>query len=119
MHFHLILTDECNLCCSYCRGKIFEAKEGAEDPDRVSLEIDPFLPPELDVDLPVIYNFLKKDPSPTLTFYGGEPLMRPDLVSTIVREAPVQRFMIQTNGLLLDRLISGNYQPFLNDPCFS
>ena len=104
VHFHLIVTDECNLCCSYCRGKIFEAKEGAEGPDKVSLEIDRFLPPELDVDLPLIYNFLKKDPSATLTFYGGEPLMRPDLVSTIVREAPVHRFMIQTNGLLLDRL---------------
>ena len=46
----------------------------------------------------------KKIPLPTLTFYGGEPLLRADLIDRIVREAPVQQFMIQTNGLLLDRL---------------
>jgi len=104
VHFHLIVTDECNLCCSYCRGKIFEAMDGADNPEGVPIETDPFLPPELDFDLPLLYNFLKKDPSSTLTFYGGEPLMRPDIVSTIVQEAPVQRFMLQTNGLLLDQL---------------
>ena len=49
-------------------------------------------------------DFLKKDPSPTLTFYGGEPLLRADLIERIVREAPVQRFMMQTNGILLDQL---------------
>ena len=48
--------------------------------------------------------FLKKDPSPTLTFYGGEPLLRTDLIERIVREAPVKRFMMQTNGILLDRI---------------
>jgi len=104
VHFHLIVTDECNLCCSYCRGKIFEAMEGADNPEGMPIETDPFLPPELDFDLPLLYNFLKKDPSSTLTFYGGEPLMRPDIISTIVQEAPVQRFMLQTNGLLLDQL---------------
>ena len=56
------------------------------------------------IDLNVLYDFLKKDPSPTLTFYGGEPLLRADLIERIVREAPVQRFMMQTNGILLDRL---------------
>ena len=70
----------------------------------MKIEIDTFLPSELDYDLSLLYNFLKKDPSSTLTFYGGEPLMRPDLISSIVQNAPVQRFMIQTNGLLLDRL---------------
>ncbi len=30
--------------------------------------------------------------------------MRIDLISTIVQNAPVQRFTMQTNGLLLDRL---------------
>ena len=51
-----------------------------------------------------LYRFLKQDPSPTLTFYGGEPLLRADLIERIMHEAPVQRFMMQTNGLLLDRL---------------
>ena len=102
MYFHLILTDNCNLCCSYCRAKAFESDWDEAEP--VAVEIDPNLPAELAVDLPLLYEFLKKDPSPTLTFYGGEPLLRADLIDRIVREAPVRRFMIQTNGLLLDRL---------------
>ena len=101
MYFHLILTDNCNLCCSYCRAKAFEDLEESEG--ERALSIDENLPVELDFDLDLLYGFLKKDPAATLTFYGGEPL-RADLIETIVREAPVQRFMMQTNGLLLDRL---------------
>jgi uncharacterized protein len=102
MYFHLILTDNCNLCCSYCRAKAFEKMEESES--ERGLIIDENLPVELDFDLNVLYNFLRKDPFPTLTFYGGEPLLRADLIERIVREAPVQRFMMQTNGILLDRL---------------
>jgi len=102
MYFHLILTDNCNLCCSYCRAKAFEDMEESEG--ERTLIIDEKLPVELDFDLHVLYNFLKKDPSPTLTFYGGEPLLRADLIERIVREAPVRRFMMQTNGILLDRI---------------
>ena len=102
MYFHLILTDNCNLCCSYCRAKAFESDEG--EAGSVQVEIDPNLPAELEVDLHQLYEFLKKDPTPTLTFYGGEPLLRADLIKRIVLESPVQQFMIQTNGLLLDRL---------------
>jgi uncharacterized protein len=102
VYFHLILTDNCNLCCSYCRAKAFQEMEESEG--ERALIIDEKLPVELNFDLPVLYDFLKKDPSPTLTFYGGEPLLRADLIGRIVREAPVQRFMMQTNGILLDRL---------------
>jgi uncharacterized protein len=106
VYFHLILTDNCNLCCSYCRAKAFES-EGEGAGESVPIDIDPNLPAELTVDLSLLYEFLKKDPAPTLTFYGGEPLLRADLIDRIVREAPVRRFMIQTNGLLLDRLDPG------------
>ena len=103
MYFHVILTDNCNLCCSYCRAKAFEElEEGSDEGEHV--EIDPDLPLELNYDLRLLYDFLKKDPAATVTFYGGEPLMRADLIDHIVREAPAQRFMLQTNGLLLDRL---------------
>jgi len=103
MYFHLILTDNCNLCCSYCRAKAFEELE--EDSEKgEDVEIDPALPIELDYDIRILYDFLRKDPAVTLTFYGGEPLLRADLINRIVREAPVKRFMLQTNGLLLDRL---------------
>jgi uncharacterized protein len=106
LYFHLILTDKCNLCCSYCRAKAFGETAGREDPTVPQVEIDPALPIELDFDLNLLYNFLKKDPTCTLTFYGGEPLMRADLINTIMQEAPVHRFMLQTNGILLDHLAS-------------
>jgi uncharacterized protein len=104
MYFHLILTDNCNLCCSYCRAKAFEELDEMEDPSAPQVKIDTDLPSELDYDLNLLYDFLKKDPYATLTFYGGEPLMRADLVDRIVRKAPAQRFMLQTNGVLLNRL---------------
>jgi uncharacterized protein len=104
LYFHLILTDDCNLCCSYCRAKAFEELEECNDISTPQIDIDPRLPPELNFNLDLLYGFLKKDPEPTLTFYGGEPLLRVDLIDRIVREAPVQRFMMQTNGILLDRL---------------
>jgi uncharacterized protein len=103
LYFHLILTDECNLCCTYCRAKAFEEAVEKDDPSS-QVEIDPTLPSDLDVNLDLLYDFLKKDPESTLTFYGGEPLMRADLIKTIVKDAPVHRFMMQTNGILLDRL---------------
>ena len=103
MYFHLILTDDCNLCCTYCRAKVFEELEDNEE-EASLIEIDPDLPMELAFDLNLLYDFLKKDPSATLTFYGGEPLLRSDIINKIMREAPVNRFMVQTNGLLLDEL---------------
>jgi putative peptide-modifying radical SAM enzyme len=100
MFYHLILTDDCNLCCTYCRGKTFEALSGGE----TEVLIDESLPPDFSCDLSDLYRFLMKDPDPCITFYGGEPLMRMDLIRTIMDTAPVRRFMIQTNGTLLDRL---------------
>ena len=104
MYFHLILTDDCNLCCSYCRAKAFQDLDESESEQ--ALIIDEGLPVEPDYDLTVLNDFLRKDPSATLTFYGGEPLLRADLIERIVRDAPVRRFMMQTNGILLDRLPS-------------
>ncbi len=101
LFYHLLLTDTCNLCCSYCREKIFS-------PDFTSLSndlcIDETLPSEFVIDLEDLLYFLSLDPAPVLTFYGGEPLIRSDLVTEIVKRAPFCRFMIQTNGILLPEL---------------
>jgi putative peptide-modifying radical SAM enzyme len=102
MYFHLILTDNCNLCCSYCRAKAF--LDLVESDGERAVEIDENIPVDLEFNLETLYTFLRKDPAPTITFYGGEPLLREDLIERIVREAPVKRFMLQTNGVLLDRL---------------
>lgn len=96
--FHLILTDDCNLCCSYCRGKIFS--ESVEWCGR-NIEIDTELPPDLTIELEDLYRFIEKDPDACITFYGGEPLLRASLIMEIMENAPRCRFMVQTNGLLL------------------
>jgi len=100
MFFHIILTDECNLCCRYCRGN----ESDAFLPSDEDCSLDLNLPPELAYDLSDLYSFLSRDPSACITFYGGEPLMRADLVKEIMDHAPASRFMIQTNGLLLGSL---------------
>ena len=119
--FHLILTDNCNLCCRYCRGKAFlpvasgtsgDPDDPIEDADSAcipsgnpaGLVIDTELPADFDIEPETLYRFLASDPDPVLTFYGGEPLLRPELIHRIVRESPVKRFMLQTNGTLLHRI---------------
>jgi putative peptide-modifying radical SAM enzyme len=100
LYYHIVLTDHCNLSCTYCRGKPFIPSEsGEKGPD-----IDNDLPLELAYELPLLYRFLAKDPDASLIFYGGEPLLRPDLVCEMVEHAPARRFLVQTNGLLLDRI---------------
>lgn len=100
MFYHVILTDSCNLCCSYCRGKEFEKLSGGRTP----VAIDASLPPDLSYDLRDLSSFLSRDPDPVITFYGGEPLMRMDLVQTMMDDLRGVRFMIQTNGTLLHLL---------------
>ncbi|MCK9307193.1 MAG: TIGR04084 family radical SAM/SPASM domain-containing protein [Methanoculleus sp.] len=100
MYYHLILTDNCNLCCTYCRGKAFTV-----DPlELPTIVIDEDLPVDLDIDLKDLYRFLARDPEAVLTFYGGEPLLATDLVREIARDAPVSALILHTNGTLLDRL---------------
>lgn len=104
--FHLYTTDDCNLTCRYCRGKLFdlEEEEQSELPSDISLD----LPPEFDRSLKEpLYRFLAADPDPILTFIGGEPLLMHDLICEIMDEAPCNRFMLQTNGLLLDQMPPG------------
>lgn len=99
MFYHVYLTDECNLCCSYCRGKLLTMED-----DMSAVEVDCDIPTEIAYPLGDLYRFIARDSDPVITFIGGEPLIRADLVREIVRDAPARRFMIQTNGLLLDTL---------------
>jgi len=39
-----------------------------------------------------------------LIFYGGEPLLRLDRMLEMMDSVEADRFMVQTNGLLLDRI---------------
>jgi putative peptide-modifying radical SAM enzyme len=85
MHYHVILTKECNLFCSYCGG-------GSETPPR-----------EIQYSVADLKSFLSRDSDPVVEFYGGEPLIRTRTMKDIMDAIP-GRFVIQTNGLLLDRI---------------
>ena len=85
MHYHIILTKECNLFCSYCGG-------GSDTP-----------PKEIQYSVEALRSFLSQDGDPVIEFYGGEPLLRPKAMSSIMDAIP-GRFVVQTNGQFLDRV---------------
>jgi putative peptide-modifying radical SAM enzyme len=74
------------------------------DEDFSDLEVDYSLPSRLTYDVHLLDSFCRKDPDCILTFYGGEPLLCVDEIKRIMNDVNVKHFMIQTNGLLLDRL---------------
>jgi len=104
LNFYITLTTECNLQCLYCYGKSCE-DFGSDFSD---LALDYSLPSSVAYNTKALLEFLKADPNSTLIFYGGEPLMRKDKLEEIMDGFPDGRFVLQTNGILLDRLNS-NY----------
>lgn len=85
MHYHIILTKECNLNCNYCGG-------GSDSP-----------PKEMQYSISDLKSFLSQDDAPVIEFYGGEPLLRIETMKEIMYSVP-GRYMMQTNGILLDRI---------------
>jgi len=100
MFFHVILTTECNLECRYCYG---EACEDVDE-DFSNFEVDYSLPRKISYNLELLNKFCIKDPDCVLTFYGGEPLLCAEEIKQIMDNVQAKLFMIQTNGMLLDRL---------------
>ena len=100
-----MLTTECNLQCKYC----FD--EAVEDFDESFSDsnTDYSLPKRVNYDLGVLSSFCSLDPECVLTFYGGEPLLCIQAIKeTMDRVKNAKHYMIQTNGLFLDRL-EANY----------
>ena len=101
MFFHVILTSDCNLQCKYCFG---ESLDDFDEDFGDDIEIDYDLPRKLNYNLDLLKEFCSKDPECVLTFYGGEPLLGIDKLKQIMDKVEPKHFMIQTNGLLLDKL---------------
>jgi putative peptide-modifying radical SAM enzyme len=100
MFFHVILTTECNLQCRYCFGETMDDfDEGFGD-----FELDYSLPKKANYDFIKLDEFCRKDPDCTITFYGGEPLLNMEGLRQKMDKVSARRFMIQTNGQLLDKL---------------
>jgi len=85
MHYHIILTKECNLFCTYCGG-------GSDTPPR-----------EIQYSVADLRSFLSRDSDPVVEFYGGEPLLRIKTLESIMDVVP-GLFVVQTNGIFLDRI---------------
>ncbi len=100
MNYYLTLTAKCNLRCTYCYGKSCE-DFGSDFGD---LEIDYAIPTKINYELNDLMNFIRQDPHPTIIFYGGEPLLEIEKIKEIMDGIEADRFIIQTNGLFLDRL---------------
>src|SRR3989304_5013576 len=102
MFFQVILTTECNLQCRYCFGETLEDF----DEDFGDFNVDYSLPRKANYSWESLAKFSSKDPDCVVTFYGGEPLLCADEIKQIMDAVKPKHFMIQTNGLLLDRLDS-------------
>jgi uncharacterized protein len=101
MFFHVILTSDCNLQCKYCFG---ESLDDFDEDFGDDIEVDYDLPRKLNYDLDLLRDFCRKDPECVLTFYGGEPLLGIDKLRQIMDKVSPKLYMMQTNGLLLDKL---------------
>jgi len=100
MFFHVMLTTECNLQCRYCFGETYEDF----DDDFADFDVDYALPRKANYDFGLLAEFCGQDPACILTFYGGEPLLCTEAIKQIMDLAKPRHFMVQTNGLLLDKL---------------
>ena len=93
MQFHVVMTQRCNLHCTYCDNTV--------EPS--------LMPINLDYSLKTLDDFVKRNPEPpVLCFYGGEPMMNQEKVMDIMDTIPAKAFVIQTNGTML-RHLPGDY----------
>jgi uncharacterized protein len=101
MFFHVILTSNCNLQCKYCFG---ESLDDFEEDFGNEVKVNYRLPKKISYNVDLLDKFCRKDKECNLTFYGGEPLLCQTELKQIMDVVYAKHFMIQTNGLLLDRL---------------
>ncbi len=95
-----MLTTDCNLQCRYCFGEAL----ADVDSDFGNFNVDYSLPRKITYDVELLDNFCRKNSDRVLIFYGGEPLLCLDDVRRIMDRVKASRFVVQTNGLHLDRL---------------
>lgn len=106
MYFHVMLGTECNSQCRYCYDK--SCNDFGNDLSK-RFKIDFSMPPTIQYDIKDLKHFIEKgdkNNKHVLTFYGGEPLMHVDKIKEIMDLIPSARYMMQTNGLLFDKLHS-------------
>lgn len=100
VYFHILLNDLCNLNCRYCKGRLFP---------EIDTDCWDSRPRQVPSDIAYSHRdlcrFIRQDSDPGLIFYGGEPLLSIETIQSIMRALSGEcRFLIHTNGTLLDRV---------------
>jgi uncharacterized protein len=99
MHYHILLTEECDSRCRYCYEKSFrEFDNGLDKKFKFCFSSE-----ESKLEIKKLKEFILSDSEAVIIFYGGEPLLRIDLIKTIIDNIDVP-FRMQTNGKLLNQL---------------
>mgnify|MGYP000852780130 CR=1 FL=1 len=90
---NLMITNQCNLHCSYCFANEFVNKE------KGIMSFENFIK---------CINFLSYNPSERIGLIGGEPTTHPDLkkMLSVIIDSPFKSACIFTNGILLDKFIN-------------
>ncbi len=87
MDYIISVTNKCNLKCQYCYEKRLNTTLGAID-DKTGDRIIKFINKANDAN--IVYLF------------GGEPLLYKDLLKKLITSIKAQRYVITSNGMLLD-----------------
>jgi putative peptide-modifying radical SAM enzyme len=90
--YFVVLTHACNLRCGYC---------GYEE------EYSESTPAEIEYNVEDLKRFIMQDKAASIIFYGGEPLVRKNLMEQIMDSIPAQKYLLQTNAIKLQDLGSG------------
>jgi putative peptide-modifying radical SAM enzyme len=101
MYYHIILSEACNSRCRYCYEK--SEREFGKELDK-KFHFDFSSPCMSDINVNVLKKFIKKDKSPRIIFYGGEPLMNIEKMIEIMKQLPDVKYFMQTNGKLLNKI---------------
>ena len=95
MNWFVITSTSCNLFCRYCQN-----------------EPHPSLPVKPEWNIDKLVDFISEDDSPTICFYGGEPLLNIQTIKDIMDKIDADHFTLQTNGILLAELPTNYLQRF-------
>jgi putative peptide-modifying radical SAM enzyme len=88
MQYHVVVTERCNLSCTYCGGT--RHQNG--------------LPLDHVYSVDDLRAFIEKDPEPVIGFYGGEPLMGMGFMYEVMDGVPAKAYTLQTNGFRLSEI---------------
>ena len=83
MLFIVITTPLCNLHCTYCGGHL------------------PGMPSEIQYSISDLADMIGRYKDPVVAFYGGEPLLRPQVIMQMIDALPAKQFVINTNGYFI------------------